>query len=91
MFVKKKVKILNPQGLHARPASIFVKMANGFESDIAVKKGSEKVDGKSIMGLLMLAANQGSVVEIEASGPDAEKAVHALEKFLLNDEDEKKP
>ena len=87
MLVKKKVKILNAQGLHARPASAFVKMANGFESDITVKKDSEKVDGKSIMGLLMLAASQGSVVEIEASGPDAEQAVAALEKFLMNDQE----
>ncbi len=85
MFVKKKVKIKNPQGLHARPASTFVKIANGFESDITVQKGPDKVNGKSIMGLLMLAASEGSVVEIEASGSDAEKAVQELEKFLLNE------
>ena len=85
MFIKKKVKIKNPQGLHARPASIFVKIANGFECDITVQKGSEKVNGKSIMGLLMLAASEGSVVEIEASGPDAAKAVQELEKFLLDE------
>lgn len=87
MFVKKKIKIMNPQGLHARPASIFVKIANKFESDIAVKKGSDKVNGKSIMGLLMLAASQGSVVELEISGQDAEQAMKELESFLLTDKE----
>ena len=87
MLIKKKVKIKNPQGLHARPASIFVRIANGFESDITVQRGAEKVNGKSIMGLLMLAASEGSVVEIEASGADAEKAIQTLEKFLLNESD----
>ena len=87
MLIKKKVKIKNPQGLHARPASIFVKIANGFESDITVQRGSEKVNGKSIMGLLMLAASEGSIVEIETSGADADKAIQALEKFLLDEGD----
>ena len=87
MIVKKKIKIKNPQGLHARPASIFVRLANKFESDISVRKGSENVNGKSIMGLLMLAANQGSIVEIEVSGPDAEMMMEAIEKFLLSEEE----
>ena len=91
MFVKKKIKIKNPQGLHARPASNFVRIANRFESDIEVKKGPERVNGKSIMGLLMLAASEGSVIEIEISGPDAEAALRELEAFLTNDkEDENK-
>ncbi len=89
MFIKKKIKIKNPQGLHARPASVFVKIANKYESDISVKKGSEKVSGKSIMGLLMLAASQGSTIEIEVSGSDAILAMKELEEFLLNDSDEK--
>lgn len=89
MFLKKKIKILNPQGLHARPASIFVKIANKFESDIQVKKSGEKVNGKSIMGLLMLAASHGAVVEIEVSGNDAEKAMQELENFLINDKEDK--
>ena len=87
MIVKKKIKIKNPQGLHARPASIFVRIANKFESDISVKKGSENVNGKSIMGLLMLAANQGSTVEIETSGSDAEPMMQEIEKFLSRDDD----
>ncbi len=85
MIHKKKIKIKNPQGLHARPASIFVRIANKFESDISVRKGGENVNGKSIMGLLMLAANQGSIVEIEISGPDAERMMEEIEQFLTSE------
>ena len=85
MFIKKKIKIQNSQGLHARPASIFVRIANKFESEVTVKKGAERVNGKSIMGLLVLAASQGSVIEIEASGPDAGQAIKELEHFLMHD------
>ena len=91
MIVKKKIKIRNPQGLHARPASLFVKIANRFESEVTVRKGKEAVNGKSIMGLMTLAANQGSVLELEASGLDAEQAMAQLEQFLLSDGDEEKP
>ena len=87
MFLKKKIKITNSQGLHARPASAFVKIANKFESDIVVKKGSESVNGKSIMGLMTLAASQGSMLEIEISGDDAEQAMQELEKFLTEDKE----
>ncbi len=76
-------------GLHARPASIFVRIANKFESEVVVKKDDEAVNGKSIMGLLTLAANQGSVIEIEVSGPDAEEAMKELEEFLISDEEPK--
>ena len=88
MFIKKRIKIKNPQGLHARPASIFVRIANKFESEVTVKKGSEKVNGKSIMGLLTLAASEGSTVEIEVSGPDSEQAMSELESFLLSSKEE---
>ena len=87
MFIKRKIKIRNSQGLHARPASLFVKIANKFEADVTVKKGSESVNGKSIMGLMTLAANEGSTLEIEVSGPDAIEAMRALEEFLLNDKE----
>jgi phosphocarrier protein HPr len=92
VIIKKKIKIKNPQGLHARPASVFVKIANRFESEVTVRKGKEAVNGKSIMGLMTLAANQGSVLELEVSGADAEKAMEELEKFLDTDteEEEKK-
>ncbi len=88
MIIKRKVKIHNPQGLHARPASAFVKIASKFESEVTVRKDDEAVNGKSIMGLMTLAAIQGTIIEIEASGPDAEKVVDELEKFLLSDGDE---
>jgi len=86
MFIKKKIEIRNPQGLHARPASIFVQIANKFESDVTVRKDDEAANGKSIMGLLVLGANQGSVVEVEVCGPDAERMMEELEEFLTKDE-----
>ncbi|OIO37742.1 MAG: hypothetical protein AUJ72_03970 [Candidatus Omnitrophica bacterium CG1_02_46_14] len=85
MFIKRKIKIKNIQGLHARPASMFVRIANKFESDVTVRKGSDSVNGKSIMGLLVLAANEGSMIEIEVSGPDADRAMNELEYFLMHD------
>ena len=88
MIIKKRIKIKNPQGLHARPASAFVKIANRFESDVTVRKGSEAVNGKSIMGLMTLAANQGSSLELEISGPDAEQAMAELEQFLVTDSED---
>ena len=88
MIIKKKMTIENPQGLHARPASVFVKIANKFESEVCVRKGSEAVNGKSIMGLLTLAANQGSMIEIEVSGVDAEQAMKELENFIMSDKEE---
>ena len=88
MLIKKKIKITNPQGLHARPASNFVKIANKFESDVVVRKGHETVSGKSIMSLMTLAANHGSTLEIEVSGLDAEAAMKELEAFLTNDSDD---
>ena len=91
MIIKRRIKIKNPQGLHARPASVFVKIANKFEAEVTVKKSGESVNGKSIMGLMTLAANQGSTLDIETSGPDADKAMEALEKFLTNDTDDEKP
>jgi phosphocarrier protein len=91
VFIKKRIKIQNSQGLHARPASMFVRIANQFESDVTVRKdGEEKVNGKSIMGLLTLAASQGSVLEVEVSGADALEAMKALEDFLCSDA-EKEP
>ena len=85
---KQKVQILNRQGLHARPASLFVQLANRFRAHVLVRKGAEEVNGKSIMGLLMLALERGSGVEVVADGPDAKEAVAALAQFLGTDEDE---
>ncbi|MCG2712430.1 MAG: HPr family phosphocarrier protein [Candidatus Omnitrophica bacterium] len=84
--VEKKVTILSKAGLHARPAAIFVQVANKFDSEISVKKGKQKVNGKSIMGILMLAAGQGQGVTILAEGSDAQQAVNELEKLLLSND-----
>ncbi|MBU1043667.1 MAG: HPr family phosphocarrier protein [Candidatus Omnitrophica bacterium] len=85
MFTK-SVIIQNKTGLHARPAAIFVQMANKFDCEVMVKKGKQKINGKSIMGILMLAAGYGQEIFITAEGPDAENAVLELEKILLNNE-----
>ncbi len=82
----KKLTVKNKQGLHARPAAIFVQVANKFESNITVCRDEEKVNGKSIMGILMLGAEQGSEITIEAQGKDAEAALVELER-VVNRED----
>ena len=78
------VTIVNVYGLHARPAAEFVKLANRFRSEILVKKGDLEVNGKSIMGVMMLAAEKGSQLAIRASGEDAEEAVRALVKLVAD-------
>lgn len=83
-----KVTIGNRLGLHARPAMSFVDTASQFRSDIKIIKGSQVVDGKSIMQLMMLAATQGTVLEIAADGPDAEEAVNTLQKLVESGFDE---
>lgn len=72
------VRISNKYGLHARPAAEFVKLANRFESEIWVRKQDLEVNGKSIMGMMMLAAECGSDITIRATGPDAQTAVREL-------------
>ena len=74
----KTVTIVHRQGLHARPAALFVQAAKAFASQVTVKKGRKSVDGKSIMGLLTLAANRGSRISIKADGPDAAEALERL-------------
>ncbi len=76
------VEIVNRLGLHARPAAEFVKLAGRFSSDVQVEKDGLRVNGKSIMGVLMLAAEQGSALRIQATGPDAEEAVQALSELV---------
>ena len=84
MVVKKKIIVKNKQGLHARPAALFVQMANKFDSDISVRKGTNVANGKSIMGILMLEIGPGTAVWIEANGNDAQKAIEFLEKIVLD-------
>ncbi|RKZ00088.1 MAG: phosphocarrier protein HPr [Candidatus Hydrothermota bacterium] len=81
-MVKKTVKIVNSLGIHARPATLFVQTAEKFQSDITVEKNGMEVDGKSIFGLLMLVAGQGSSITIKAEGPDEEQAVEELAKLV---------
>ena len=72
------VEIRNRYGLHARPAAEFVKKAHTFDADVWVRKEDLEVNGKSIMGMMMLAAEQGTEIVIRAAGEDAEAAVEAL-------------
>ncbi|MEA3328267.1 MAG: HPr family phosphocarrier protein [Candidatus Omnitrophota bacterium] len=85
MLVEKKLTIKNKLGLHARPAALFVQLANKFDCEIMIKKGKQEVNGKSIMGILMLAAGKGSRIFIRAKGSDARDAVQKLEQLLLSD------
>jgi phosphotransferase system HPr (HPr) family protein len=85
MVIEKTVTIKNKQGLHARPAALFVQIANKFNSAITITKGRHKVNGKSIMGIMMLEAGCGSKVTMVVNGDDAEKAVGELEVLLLSE------
>jgi phosphocarrier protein len=76
--------IVNRLGLHARAAAQFVQTANRFQSDVTIEKDGNEVNGKSIMGLLMLAAPQGSTINISVSGVDAEEAMKTIGQ-LIND------
>ncbi|MBN2831164.1 MAG: HPr family phosphocarrier protein [Candidatus Omnitrophica bacterium] len=86
-IIKKELVVKNRQGLHARPAALFVQIANKFDSRITVKRDSEEVNGKSIMGILMLGAEKGSFIIIEAEGEDAHSAITELEKVILAEEE----
>lgn len=76
--LEREVQILNRAGMHARPAAEFVKTAGRFAADITVEKDGLEVNGKSIMGVLMLAAEQGSWLRLRASGADAAEALESL-------------
>jgi phosphotransferase system HPr (HPr) family protein len=85
-LVKKKIIVRNKQGLHARPAALFVQIANKFDSHITVRRDKEKINGKSIMGILMLGVEKGSEIIIEAEGMDASLAILELEKIVSSEE-----
>jgi phosphocarrier protein len=82
--IVKKLEIKNRLGLHARAAALLVQTVNKFSAQVNVSKDGQTADGRSIMGVLTLAATQGSKIHIEANGEDAEKVVKALEKLLDN-------
>jgi len=84
----REMVISNKLGVHARPAAMFVKVANRFESDIFVEKDGETINGKSIMGLMMLAAGPGSKLRVRAAGNDAAAALNEIEALLRRKFDE---
>jgi phosphocarrier protein HPr len=88
--LKREVLIVNKLGLHARAAAKFVTLAAGFDAEVRLIRGDREVNGKSIMGVMMLAAARGTRLELQASGPDAEQALDQLEDLIRRrfDEDE---
>lgn len=78
----KEVIVRNKLGLHARAAAMFVQLAHNFKSDIFIEKNGEVMNGKSIMGIMMLAASKGTKLVLKADGEDAETALLALEKLI---------
>src|SRR2546421_12611209 len=86
--VPQELVVINKLGIHARPAAMFVRTANRFDCQIFVEKDGERVNGKSIMGLMMLAAGPGSKLIVLAEGGDAAHAVHELEALLKRKFDE---
>jgi phosphocarrier protein len=82
--VRRMVTIYNKRGLHARAAAKFVKLAETFDADLRVAKNGSLVSGRSIMGLMMLAASIGSTIELRASGAQAQGAVDALAELVNN-------
>ena len=84
--IKKELMVVHSQGLHARPAALFVQIASKYNAQVSVKKGSEVVNGKSIMGILMLGVQQNSKIIVEADGEDALELMAEIEGFLKNNE-----
>ena len=81
-MITKQLTDLNKLGIHARPAAQFVRVASRFQSEVSVEKDGEAVDGKSIMGLMMLAVGWGAVVNVSTEGPDEAEAMQALEELV---------
>ena len=90
MEASRDIEIINKLGMHARAAAKFVKLATSFDCNIDIQKDSRRVNAKSIMGVMMLAASKGSTITIHAKGSDAEQSLDALEELINNrfDEDE---
>lgn len=88
--LKREIVIINKLGLHARAAAKFVTLAAGFDAEIRLLRGGREVNGKSIMGVMMLAAARGTRLELCASGPEAEQAIEHLDDLVRHrfDEDE---
>jgi phosphocarrier protein len=86
--VDRELVVINKLGIHARPAAMFVKVANRFACNILVEKDGEKINGKSIMGLMMLAAGPGTKLLISCEGEDCHAAVDAIEELIKRKFDE---
>lgn len=84
VMAERSVKIVNKLGIHARPAAEIVKTASRFGSSITIVRDDLEVNGKSIMGVMMLAAEYGAAIVLRAIGPDAEQAVSAIEQLVAN-------
>ena len=83
-MIEREATIVNQEGLHARPAARIVRLASQFSADVEIAKDGLGVNGKSIMGVMMLAAECGSSILIRADGPDAEQAVEALARLVAS-------
>lgn len=81
-MITKTITVLNRLGIHARPAAQFVRVASRFQADVTVEKDEERVDGKSIMGLMMLAVGCGVEITVSAEGADEAEAVAAIEELI---------
>ena len=79
---EKEITIVNRLGMHARPAAMFVRIASRYRCDIWVEKDGDEINGKSIMGLMMLAAGQGSKLRLRCEGADAQEALRELEQLV---------
>ncbi len=82
MIARTEVEIVNERGLHARASAKFVKLSGAYQSQVQVTRDDQTVDAMSIMGLMMLAAGPGTMLKIEAEGPDADAAVEALKHLV---------
>ncbi len=83
-MIKKKVTIVNSAGLHARPSAALVKLASKFKSDFFIHSYGYRVNGKSILGVMTLAAEHGAELELEVDGPDEDEAMSAIEELVDN-------
>ena len=83
-MANRELTIVNKLGLHARAAAKLVNLASGFESEITIKRGDQKVNAKSIMGIMMLAAAKGVAIEVHAEGSDADEAVTEISQLVQN-------
>lgn len=81
-MIKEKLIIQNKLGLHARPSSLFVQNTSKFKSDITIEKGTQKVNGKSILGIMMLAAGIGTELDIIIEGDDEKEAFDSIKKLV---------